>query len=736
MTIRTWVDIEDAAGQKLGGGPLVSVTDWTQTARLDRAGDFAFSMPATDARAAYVRPKRFARCWHSGPEGIKSLGYGRIERVELRESAEGPRLEVSGCDLLGELADRIMRRVALRTEVTEHPEFIDVADLSFNIGLYDYQPGDTTTYSNFAGGFGGFAIIGSLTPFHRITWNLGTTVNTTAGANRYQYSKAGGFVNFPAGAVTDTTYVGPNPMAQDGTMSFTPPNDWEPLTGESQYKFRLLDVDPSGWSAGGIDCYDVTISYYKPTNDALNDIMDFAPDGWSLDAANGYTELQYRPLTSTELMTNGGLETVSITGGGASDDFANWDEYDGPNNTSRVLAVAGHAGSYGAKLLTGPTAGNQDYAAFWQVSIPVSDNTEYTLTFWTHGDGTYGSKFNVWKENGTQQQITPFMYSTNVSASEWSQERYTFTTPPTTTLIYIAFFSPNAANAYYVIDDVSLQAGGGNSIYLQCSDESVLEMLIRVAEATGEHFILSPDGRKVLWLGNDERQLELRAVSNVNPVEVAGVDQIAIITDIAEIEDSSDVVSRVYPYGAGMGGSRVTLASATTEPPSGYTVSTADNYVQRTAAVTALGVVETARSWSDIVEQADDTTAAAQSAANILLIQAVNWLSTHSATSTDRLTGDVPRFYELALAKCERLLLPGYKLRVVHHRWVDGYHAVAIDRDLWITAATWRVGANGAETVRLAVATVDRAAVNDALATATSIRKLTAVQAHNTAAGY
>jgi hypothetical protein len=61
---------------------------------------------------------------------------------------------------------------------------------------------------------------------------------------------------------------------------------------------------------------------------------------------------------------------------------------------------------------------------------------------------------------------------------------------------------------------------------------------------------------------------------------------------------------------------------------------------------------------------------------------------------------------------------------------------VAIDRDLWITAATWRVGTNGAETVRLAVATVDRAAVNDALATATSIRKLTAVQAHNTAAGY
>ena len=138
----------------------------------------------------------------------------------------------------------------------------------------------------------------------------------------------------------------------------------------------------------------------------------------------------------------------------------------------------------------------------------------------------------------------------------------------------------------------------------------------------------------------------------------------------------------------------------------------------------------------DIVSQTVDTTAAAQTAANILMIQAVNWLETHSCTSLDRLTGDVPRFYELGLAKCTTMIYPGYQIHVRHYRYVDGYLAVHIDRDLWITAANWRVNQNGVETVGLEVATVPRTAQNDALATATSIRRIIGIQAHNTAAGY
>lgn len=730
MTIRTWVDIEDAAGAKLGGGPVVSVMDWQQTARLDRAGDFAFRMPATDARAAEVRPKRYARCWHAGPEGVKSLGYGRIERVELRESPTGPVLEVSGSDLLGELSDRIMRRVGIKTEIREHPAQTIGWGVGQGLLMVDGDLGDTTTYTTMSapGDGGRFA---APYKFHAMTFTLGATVNTNAVAIGLDYSKTGVGQWGTATILSDTTQaVAGHSLSGSGTVTLAVPSDWEPPTGEM---FYVIKIRAGGGGLTDVDISDVTVTYWGPSLTALDDIMDYAPDGWSLDAANGYSELQYRPLTGTEMMLNSSFETYATNG--ANQEFTSWTNVIAGTANINNSATA-YVGSASVKLTTtGATGGSTDGALIYQ-DVTVTGDTEYTLSFWTQGDGTHMGQWRL--EDGDD----PGTYLTNtadtmVTAAEWTQITRTFTTPTGFTNLRVEFFSPLiGSGAYALFDNVSLQAGGGNSIYLQCSDESVLEMLIRVAEATGEHFILSPDGRKVLWLGNDERTLALRAVSNVNPVEVAGVDDIAIITDITETEDSADVVTRVYPYGAGMGASRVTLASATTEPPAGYVMSTANNYVERTAAITEFGVVEVARSWSDIVEQSDDTTAAAQSAANILLIQAVNWLSTHSATSTDRLTGDVPRFYTLGLAKCERLLLPGYKLRVVHHRWVDGYHAVAIDRDLWINAATWRVGPNGAETVKLDVATVDRQPVNDAIAIATGIRRIVGLSAHNTAAGY
>lgn len=738
MTIRTWVDIEDAAGQKVGDGPLVSVTDWQQTARLDRAGEFAFRMPASDPRAAEVRPKRYARCWHAGPEGLKSLGHGRIERVALTETDTGPMLEVSGVDLLGELADRIMRREALRTEVTEHPASHLGWTIDDYLNVIDGAVGDTTTAAlQAAPGDGGRT--GHWCKFHKMNFVLGAAKNNNVLAVGFEHSNSDDSWT-PLTIVSDTTQAAPGvSFSQSGSVEWTVPSGWE---GPSDSILYFVKQRVTGGGFDDVDVTDMSITYYAATITALDDIMAYAPDGWSLDAATGYTELQKRPLTGTEVIsTHASFETIGV---GDTVDDATTDTFTGWTNsiggTSKVLAVTGgHTGNC-VKLLTGGTGGAVDFSSIYR-DITVTESTEYTLSFWVQGDGTYGGQYRIHDQshnvdvNGygaPLRNITDML----VTAAEWTQLSYLFVTPPGCTSIRIRFYSPVQANGYCLVDDVSLQAGGGNSIYLQCSDESVLEMLIRVAEATGEHFILSPDGRKVLWLGNDERTLALRAVSNVNPVEVAGVDNIAIITNISEIEDTSDVVSRVYPYGAGMGGSRVTLADATTEPPSGYVVSKADNYVQRTAAVTALGVVETVRSWADIVEQSDDTTAAAQSAANTLLIQAVNWLSTHSCTSTARLTGDAPRFYELGLTKCEQMVFPGHKLRVVHHNWVDGYHAVSIDRDLWITGATWRVGANGAETVALQVATVDRQAVNDAMATATSIRRLTAIAAHNTAAGY
>ena len=740
MSNRLWVDIEDSWGEIQGYGPIVSVTDWQATARMNRAGAFSFSMPATDPLAAQVRPMRAARCWHADGYGIRCVGFGRIERIEMRETEQGPLLDVSGCDMLGLLADRIIDdRLAIRAEIREHPSYVTAPTteaLNSTLKMYDNAVGDTATYARVEcddmGGSPAF-VIGSIYKFHKITFNLGTEVNNTHTIGWY-YSYNDSWTELTG--ETDGT----SNLSQSGDVTFTPPSNWEPATGEILYKIKITAT--GGDANEYVDIQDISITYFGPTNTALGDILGYAPNSWTFDS-DGYGELQNRPLTGTELLENEGFENYVTSG--ANQVFDNWTNQIVGSATITADTANEHGGDACVKMTTvGATGGDTDYASAIQ-TIAVSPSTEYTLSFWTQGDGIHEGQWSVTDSDlGAPEGRISNVLDTGVTAATWTQVTYTFVTPALTTHIYIALSSPGeGSGAYTLYDDVSLQAGGGNSIYLQCSDESVLEMLVRCSEVASENFVLSPDAllvptqRKVLWLGKDETDCGIAARSFVDPILVEDNDNIAVITAITEIEDASELCSRVYPYGSGMGGSRVTLANCTTQPPSGYTLSTTDNYIERPAATTALGNrIEVAKSWNDIVAQADDSTAAQQSAANILMIQAVNWLETHSCTSTDRLTGDVPRFFELSLAKCTTMIYPGYQINVRHHRFADGYHAVSIDRDLWITAATWRVTTNGVETVALDVATVPRTAQNDALATATSIRRIIGIQAHNTAIGY
>lgn len=717
---RVLIDILDGSGQKLGSGPIVTCLDWRQTARLNRAGEFSFSMPAADSRAAECRPKRFARCWLADGAGLRQIGMGRIERVGVRETDTGPMLDVSGVDLLGELADRQMRREAIRAETEIHPPYVSAGDQDYHLEMYDNEVGDTDTYYRYQPGY---YIIGSIHKFHKITFVLGASVNDSKTAV-FTYLSGSSWNSL---TVTDGT----NNLSQSGTIEFDPSQFvWNVATGGILYKVK---IEMTGGIDEDVDVCDVSIHYYEPTSTPMDIALEYAPAGWSLDAALGYSEMPKRPLSGTELVLNNGFENY-ITNG-ANQEFTSWTNI--INGDANVLADL-HDGSACVKCIAnGAEGGTVDFGAVEQ-EITVLPGMEYTLSFWTRGDGAHDGQFRIRDADiGDANGNLINLQDTNVTAATWTQVSMVFTTPQITTSILIRFLSPaDGSGAYALFDDVSLQVGGGGGIYLQASGESVLEMLTRIADVSGENFILSPSGRKVLWLGNDDRTLNLRAVSLVDPIAVEDEDTLCLITGITEIEDASEVVTRVYPYGSGMGASRVTLANCNTAAPDGYTVSTADNYVQHDAAYAALGLIEIERYWPDISEHPDDVTLPESSAANILMFQTVNWLSTHTATSTDRLTGDVPRFYTLSIAKCNQLVLPGYKLRVTHHRYINNYHAVAIDADLWITAATWRVGLNGAATVALDVATVPRPAVNDALALATGIRRIISTVAHNTAAGY
>jgi len=109
-----YIDIENSTGTRYGSGPITSAARWTYTARMDRAGEFSFSFPATDTQASIVQRKRVARAWALVGGVWTDVGAGIIDNIVRRPQADGTVwLEVSGSDLLRELTYRSVKNLQL-----------------------------------------------------------------------------------------------------------------------------------------------------------------------------------------------------------------------------------------------------------------------------------------------------------------------------------------------------------------------------------------------------------------------------------------------------------------------------------------------------------------------------------------------------------------------------------------------------------------------------------------------
>ncbi|NLD42662.1 MAG: hypothetical protein GX657_04115, partial [Chloroflexi bacterium] len=113
------MDIEDAAGNRLGAGPITSAAEWRSSPRLDEAGEFSFSMPAADPQAALLANRRIARCWAVVDGAVKQISAGIIDTIEV-EPGEPTMLRVSGPDLLAELAGRTIPRLTVCEQALQY----------------------------------------------------------------------------------------------------------------------------------------------------------------------------------------------------------------------------------------------------------------------------------------------------------------------------------------------------------------------------------------------------------------------------------------------------------------------------------------------------------------------------------------------------------------------------------------------------------------------------------------
>lgn len=232
--------------------------------------------------------------------------------------------------------------------------------------------------------------------------------------------------------------------------------------------------------------------------------------------------------------------------------------------------------------------------------------------------------------------------------------------------------------------------------------QSALAALGWLAEQTGEHFIKSPSGRRVMWLGTRKDASGLHAV-DANPG--ANPDPFALyIKHCTYAFESARLFTRIIAKGGGNGAEQITLADASNLAWSGYTLNTAGSWIERDAGVTEFGRIDNPEDFPDIVP-VNASKDARKHAGNMLLQRALERL----------LRGSYEQIaYELTVIPSPYRLLPGQTIWVSYHRWVDGYHEVNVERELWVLDVTTTISASGEMlTTGLTVALVDTYPIYD-----------------------
>lgn len=246
--------------------------------------------------------------------------------------------------------------------------------------------------------------------------------------------------------------------------------------------------------------------------------------------------------------------------------------------------------------------------------------------------------------------------------------------------------------------------------YIEFDGESVLAALRLLSEQGGqlggvpvrEHFRLG-SGREIDWFST-WTATGLRAVS-AEGLAAEGYDELVLITELARRRDTTEVVTRLYPWSK----EGITLAATTRTAPAGYILSKVNGYLEHAAGAMIYGRIEAALRFSELSAQQEDSYFIHPTmVANALFDRALEWLRTRAVAQD---------YYDLAVTKAG-VLRPGQTINVVYHEFVDGYHAVDIDTvfagtPLYILAATMQVDGEGFYTVALEVATADRQATDD-----------------------
>lgn len=272
------------------------------------------------------------------------------------------------------------------------------------------------------------------------------------------------------------------------------------------------------------------------------------------------------------------------------------------------------------------------------------------------------------------------------------------------------------ASDIYLIDGWTLTAGGGGKVTTSreisttFTGTNVLEALISIAETTGEHFRRGTRDREVVWIGG---VLDLVESGITATTQHYGTNPLLCrILNIRRTNDGYEIFNRIHPYGGGTEGDNLIDASnADTWPDSEpitsdpethnlggtlWTLDKANNLLTNDASVTAYGPRAKALTLTNIPAEEGATDAAIS---NMVLQSAYNWARTR---------GEIAEYYEIKIADCAQILLPGQSIRVIAKWPRDGQMPIDIDATLYILEVVNEATSAGVVTAQVFASTVDR----------------------------
>jgi len=741
--MHTWVEVEDAAGTRFGA--LHGVQGWTSTAQRNAAGSFSFTVPASE-RAELLQLYRTVKCYRAEGTALQLLGAGIVESVVYVEG-EAPLWQVSGGDLLRELAFRNVDGLRLLDQIEEHPaevyalritngddEFGD--DRRDLLAVLDGAVGDLATGETLPGATAhplsatdfnaSYLYVRSARAFTglRVTITSGIypdpiPAGDTTLAAEYWNSTERAWQSLPITsdetdlvdyALYGSTYH--HTLAISGALRWEAPSDWGLAAGEATYKVRLKVT------AGGVPTVtisDLAVLYDAPTAEALTPLMAYAPPGWTLDAEHGYTRIGAATEYGEDLIVNGGFEESGQNENGELE-FTGWTRSQAAGTLIEVSA--GQAGSSAVKLTTANV--EAEPPRLYQ-DVSVAPGTGYRLSAWARGDGLHQGSIRV-------QAVLDGVYhwisnrrDTLVTGTDWTQITYDLATPAACATLRITLSGSRAQFGACLFDGVTLRARRAGEMYRDFRDTSVLAGLISVAEQSGEAFCGSPSGRQVLWLGRDQRVAPVRAIGPLAP-GAAENPQVCRIVSLQRTQAGADLCSRLRPTGGGSGEARVTLAQTSRAAPAGYAFDAGREWLINTTLEAASGQrIERVQEWPEV--RAQNATASQRTyAADQLFDRALEYLSNHTASNLDLVTGDAPAAYAVTLAGCRQVLRPGWLLPVVWSRRIGDRWTALIEDNLYIQSATVTITEAGAWTTAVTLTTVPMTIRSDAQTLAEEIR--------------